>query len=249
MFSSFTRRQFATNVSKFTQIPQYNLLKSYTTTKPLINTQQQQHFATLFRSSNHSFNKQPLHKYATTATATFGTAASYQPPTEEDLLRHITQQSGHEYEANAQEKAILGQIIEKYGLDSDECKEFSLTTSDLSPIDEVRMLSPCGVHYTNSIFYSILFFRFRVGDIAEAKSREAGIQYEKCLVAKASDELHFWTKAREMAQISAGFVQSAKDHEDRQKDEDERQHKNQEINKAKDEAQKLEEVANKRVEL
>ena len=185
-------------------------------------------------------------RYSAPMFAAGGLFGSPNLPTEQDLLAQL-QMEDAKVEADPQQRAILAQLIEKYGINSEETKEFALTTSDLSPIDEVRMLSPCGIHYTNSIYFSVLYHRFNV-ESGDESARAAGIEYEKCLVDRASEEYHFWSKAREIAQISAGFVQGAKDYDDRDQENEAKTVKNAEIEETRNEAKKLEAIAEKRID-
>lgn len=146
------------------------------------------------------------------------------------------------YAADSQQKTIMAQLLSKYGQDSPEVKEFVLTTADLSPMDEIRMLSPCGADYTNSIFHQILYLRFNLNN-AEEPSRYFSRQYERCLVRQSSDELEFWDKVREMSQVHAGFVQGIKDQRDNQLANEERNKRQKEITEIQKEADELKEVA------
>lgn len=159
---------------------------------------------------------------------------------EETVLQSIFAENGTQ--ADLQQRAILQQLIEKYGVDSDECKEFVLTTSDLSPNDEIRMLSPCGKDFTQSIYFNILFLRFG-RENTDLLARDAAIEYEKCLVTRVDEELNFWQKVHEMSSISAGFVQKIKDEHDRYEREQENKQRQADVIQAQQEAQQYEALA------
>jgi len=218
-FQSSAPRYF--KIPKFSQFPKFQTAQYFSTKKP------------------HA----PL-KY----TPLIAITSAIHDQSESEILKQLQRADTPDVTASPQEKAILQQLVDKYGIDSDETKEFTLTTSDLSPIDEVRMLSPCGIFYTTSIFYSVLTMRFGLTN-CEEKAKETGILYEQCLVNKVQEELHFWSKTREMAQISAGFVQSAKDHDDRLKAEENAAKKNQNIEETRNQAGELQKIAAKRVDL
>ena len=135
------------------------------------------------------------------------------PGSSKPLLPADTNISSQQIQADKQQRGVLSQLIEKYGRDSNEVKEFTLTNAPLSPVDEIRMLTPCGRYFSNSVFYQILSARFQITD-TEERANNSAKAYEQCLVDRVDDELEFWSKTYETAQISQGFVQGVKSQAD-----------------------------------
>lgn len=184
---------------------------------------------------------QPFHfsKYTPTVARALAIPGLHGLPSELSIAEDL--ELPQYLQADKQQRNIITQLIQKYGQDSNEVKEFALTTADLSPVDELRMLTPCGQHYTNSIYYQVLALRFQISG-TDKGARESAKAYEQCLIERVDEELHFWSKAREVTQISAGFVEGIKDQIDRQNAIDQVDQRANLVSELQDETTKLKEL-------